>query len=61
MQNFLQQLETPLSRKQKNFSEFSISFLKCACNLQHFEKKDEYRGLLNPKTIDSKKGGYLNV
>ena len=61
MQNFSQQLETPLSRKQKNFSEFSIAFLKCALSLQNFEKKDEYPILIIPKIIDSERGGYLNV
>ena len=39
MQNFSQQLETPLSKKEKIFSEFFITFLKCALNPEHFEKK----------------------
>ena len=39
MQNFSQQLETPLSPKQKTFSGFFIAFLKYAWNLEHFEKK----------------------
>ena len=39
MQNFSQQLETPLSKKEKIFSEFFITFLKCAFKLEHFEKK----------------------
>ena len=37
MLNFTQQLEAPLSRKQKNFSVFFIAFLKCALNLKHLE------------------------
>ena len=41
MQNFLEQLQTLLSEKRKAFSGFFIAFLKCAWNLQHFEKKDE--------------------
>ena len=41
MQNFLQQLETPLSQKQKTFSGFFIPFLKCGWNIENFEKKDE--------------------
>ena len=39
MQNFSQQLETPLSKKQNIFSQFFIPFLKCAWNLDHFQKK----------------------
>ena len=39
MRNFTQQLEAPLSQKQKSFSRFSIAFLKCALNLEHLEKK----------------------
>ena len=42
MLNFKQQLEAPLSQKQKTFSGFFIAFLKYALNLDHFEKKDEY-------------------
>ena len=41
MQNFLPQLQTLLSEKRKIFSGFFIEILKCAWNLQHFEKKDE--------------------
>ena len=58
---FKQQLEAPLSLKQKTFSEFFLAFLKCALNFKHFEKKDEYSGLVISKVIDSKRGGYLNV
>ena len=39
MLSFTQQLEAPLSQKQKPFSLFFIAFLKCALNLEHFEKK----------------------
>ena len=39
MQNFLKQFQTPLSQKQKTFSGFFIAFLKCAWNLEHFQKK----------------------
>ena len=42
MLNFTQQLEAPLSQKQKTFSGFFSAFLKCALNLEHLEKKDEY-------------------
>ena len=55
------QLEVPLSQKQKKFSGFFLAFLKCALNLEHFEKKDEYPGLVISRIIDSERGGYLNV
>ena len=61
MLNFMQQLEAPLSQKQKTFSGFFIAFLKCALDLKHFEKKDEYSSLVISKVIDSEGGGYLNV
>ena len=61
MLNFTQQYEALLSEKQKTFSGFFLAFLKCALNLEHFEKKDEYPRLVISKIIDSEKGGYLNV
>ena len=61
MLNFTQQLEAPLSQKQKTFSEFFLAFLKCALNLENFAKKDEYPSLLISKVIDSERGGYLNI
>ena len=45
MLNFTQQFEAPLSQKQKTYSGFFLAFLKCALNLEHFEKKDEYPSL----------------
>ena len=61
MLNFTQQIEVPLSQKQKTFSAFFIAFLKCALNLEHFEKKDKYPSLVISKIINSERGGYLNV
>ena len=61
MLNFTQQYEAPLSQKQKTFSKFFIPFLKCALNLEHFGKKDEYLSLVISKVIDSERGTYLNV
>ena len=61
MLNFTQQLEAPISQKQKTFSGFFIAFLKCALNLEHFEKEDEYPSLVISKIIDSERGGFLNV
>ena len=51
----------PLSQKQKNFSWFFIAFLKCAWNLEHFQKKDEYPRLIIPEIIYAEIRGYLNV
>ena len=61
MQNFLQQFQTPLSQKQKTLSGFWIAFLKCAWNLEHFQKKDEYSSLIISEIIDAERRGYLNV
>ena len=59
--NFAQQVETPLSQKQKTFCWFFIPFLKCAWYLEHFEKKDEYPSLIISEIMDCERGGYLNV
>ena len=61
MHNLRQQFQTPLSRKQKTFSWFFIAFLKCAWNLEHFQKKDEYPSLIISEIIDAERRGYLNV
>ena len=61
MQNFPQQFQTRLSQKQKTFSGFFIAFLKCAWNLENFQKKDEYPSLIISEIIDEEKRGYLNV
>ena len=61
IQNLPQQFQTPLSPKQKTFSEFFIAFLKCAWNLEHFQKKDEYPSLIISEIIDAERRGYLNV
>ena len=61
MQNFLEQFQTPLSQKQKIFSAFFIAFLKCAWNLEHFQKKDEYPIVIISEIIDAERRGYLNV
>ena len=61
MLNFTQQFEAPLSQKQETFSGFFLAFLKCALNLEHFQKKDDYPSLVISKVNDSERGGYLNV
>ena len=61
MLNFRQQLEAPLPQKQKTFSGLFLAFLKCALNLEPFEKKDVYPSLVISKVIDFERGDYLNV
>ena len=61
MQNLSQQFETLLSQKQKTFSWFLIAFLKCAWNLEHFQKKDEFSSLIISEIIDAERRDYLNV
>ena len=61
MQNLPQQVQTPLSNKQKIFSGFFIPFLKCAWNLEDFQKKDRYPSLIISEIIDAERRGYLNV
>ena len=53
MLNFTQQLEVPLYKKQKTFSELLLAFLKCALNLENLEKKDEYLRIVISRIIDS--------
>ena len=57
----MQQLEAPLSQKQKTFSGLFLAFLKCALNLEHFEKRDDCSSLVLSKVIDSERDGCLNV
>ena len=61
MLNFTQQLEAPLPQKQKTFSGLFLAFLKCALNLEHLEKEDEYSSLVISRIIDSERSGFLNV
>ena len=61
MKNLPQQFQTRLSQKQKTFSWFFIVFLKCAWNLEHFQKKDEYPTLIISEIIDAERLGHLNV
>ena len=61
MQNFPQQLQTPISQKQKVFSRLFIAYLEYASNLKHFEKKDEHPSLVISEIIYSERVGYLNV
>ena len=61
MQTFTQQVQTPLSLKQKTFSGFFIAFLKSTWNGEHFQKYGESSSLSISEIIDSKGGGYFNA
>ena len=61
MQTFTQQVQMPLSLKQKSLSPFFISFLKSTSNGEHFQKKGESSSLSISEIIDSKRGGYLSA
>ena len=61
MQNFPQQLQTPISQKQKIFSGFFIAYLEWASSLENFEQKHEHPSLVISENIDSERVGYLNV
>ena len=60
MQNLQQQFQTPLSQKQKILSGFFIAFLKCAWNLEHFQRRDVYPSLIISEINDAETRGYLN-
>ena len=61
MQNLPQIFQTPASQKQNIFSGFFVVFLKCAWNLEHFQKKYEYPSLIISEIIDAERRGYVNV
>ena len=48
-------------KNKKLFVNFFNAFLKSACNLEHFEKKDEYPSLIISEIMYCERGGYLNV
>ena len=39
--NLRQPIRTTLSKKQKTFSEFFLTFSKSTLNFEHFQKKDD--------------------
>ena len=61
MQVFWQQFETHLSQEEKIFRGFFIAFPKFAWNLEHSEKNEEYRSLINTEIIASERDIYLSV
>ena len=61
MKIFWGQLQTLLSQEEKTFRGFFIAFPKCAWNLEHSEKKEEYPSLIITEIIASEGDIYLTV
>ena len=61
MHIFWQQLQTLLSQEGKPFCQFFIPFLKCAWNLEHSEKKEQYPSLIITEIIASERDVYLSI
>ena len=61
MQISRQQLQTLLSQEEKTFRGFFIAFPKCAWNLKHSEKEEEYPSLIITEIIASERDVCLSV
>ena len=61
MQIFWQKLQTFLSQEEKTFCQIWIAFLKCAWNLEHSEKEEDYPILISTEIIRSERDVYLSV
>ena len=61
MQIFWQQLQRPLYQKGMVVFRFFIQFLKCAWNLEHSQKKEEYPSLIIAEIIGSERDVFLSV
>ena len=48
-------------KNKRFFLDFLLNFVKCAWNLEHFQKKDEYRSVIISEIIEAERRGYLNV
>ena len=55
MQTFRQKVQTVLSEKGETYFGFFIKFLKCARNLEHSYKKEEYPSLIITEIITSER------
>ena len=47
-------------KNKRLIANFLLYFWK-SCNLEHFERKDEYPNLIISEIMDCERGGYLNV
>ena len=61
MQISRQQLQTLLSQEEKMFRGFFIAFPKCAWNLKHSEKEEEYPILIITEIIAFERDLYWSV
>ena len=61
MRTFWKQVQTPLSQKGETVFGFFIEFLKCAWNLEHYEKKEEYPRIIITEIIASEWDVYLSL
>ena len=61
MQIFWEQLQTLFPQIREAFCQFLIAFLKCAINLEHSKKKEEYPSLIISEIIASERDVYLSV
>ena len=61
MQIFWKQIQASLSQKGKIFWGFFIAFLKCAWNLEHSEKKEEYLSLIITEIIASERSWFSTI
>ena len=61
MQFFFQQLQTLLSQEEKTFRGFFMALPKCAWNLEHSQKKEEYPSLIITEINSSERDVYLSV
>ena len=61
MQIFWQQFQRRLSQRGMVVFRFFIAFLKSAWNLEHSEKKEEYRSLIITEIIASERDVYLSA
>ena len=55
--NLTQSIQMQLSRKQKTFSEYFSTFLKCSLNFKHFQQKEDPHGWCISKITDTEKPG----
>ena len=52
---FMATISNAITSETNLVSGFFIAFLKCAWNLEHFQKKDEHPGLIISEIIDAEK------
>ena len=58
---FTRTISNVIISEKKDFFRFFNAFQKCAQNLEHFQKEDEYLSLMISEIIDTERRGYLNV